>query len=90
MIKALSAFLNIRPAAPGPLFCHVNRKPVSRYQFASVLSTCVRKAGYAGSNIKTHSFRMGRATDLAAKSVPAADIMKLGRWSSGAYKLYIR
>ena len=63
---------------------------MSRYQFASVLSAGVRRAGYAGSIIKTHYFRMGRAAGLAAKSVPVADIMKLGRWSSDAYKLYIR
>lgn len=89
-VQSMLKFLAVRSRKAGPLFCHANNRPVSRFQFAALLGKCVAAAGLTETKIRTHSFRMGRATDLAAQSVPAPVIMKLGRWSSNAYKSYIR
>ena len=89
-VKAVQKFLSLRPVGDGPLFCHANRAPVTRYQFAALLYKCSVKAGFDADRIKTHSFRIGRATDLSAMAVPVAAIKQMGRWESEAYKLYIR
>ena len=36
-----------------------------------------------------HSFRIGAATAAAVVGIPTHTIKMLGRWSSGAYALYI-
>ena len=41
-------------------------------------------------NYNTHSFRVGKASDMAVAGVPEAVIRKAGRWSSDAFKRYIR
>ena len=41
-------------------------------------------------HFKTHSFRIGRATDLAAEGVNADTIKMMGRWSSNVFCKYIR
>lgn len=88
-VKSLSEYLNLRPNIRGPLFCHINGDPVTRGQFAAVLGKCIKVTNLSGI-FKSHSFRIGRATDLAAAGVQPWAIMKMGRWSSDAYKLYIR
>jgi site-specific recombinase XerD len=89
-VKSLFEFISLRPRFPGPLFCHADGSAVTRYQFAKVLSKCIERTQYNILKFRTHSFRIGRATDLAAAGVPEPAIMRLGRWSSSAYKLYLR
>ena len=90
-VKALAIFLSKRPSVAGPLFIHSNGIPITRAQFSAVLSKCVHAARLSASKcFKTHSFRIGRATDLAAQGVSSSAIMKLGRWSSNCFKTYIR
>ena len=43
----------------------------------------------AGTNINTHSFRAGGATNLANLGVPDYVIQIMGRWRSDAYKRYL-
>lgn len=83
-------FLAVRPKVQGPLFVHSNMKGVTRYQFAAVLKKCVEKSQFNSHAIKTHSFRIGRATQLAIMGVSDENIMKLGRWTSNAFGSYIR
>ncbi|KAH3876406.1 hypothetical protein DPMN_000246 [Dreissena polymorpha] len=40
--------------------------------------------------VRTHSFRIGRATDLATQGITTETIMVLDRWKSTAYESYIR
>lgn len=90
-VLALTEFLALRPKIAGPAFIHSNGSPVTRTQFAMVLAKSIEKAHLPSSAVfKTHSFRIGRATDLASQGLSSSVIMKLGRWSSGCYKLYIR
>lgn len=88
-VRALTEFMCRRSHIPGPLFVHCDGTPVTRTQFSAVLSKCVHEA-HLSNAYKTHSFRIGRATDLALQGLPSTALMKLGRWSSDCFKLYIR
>lgn len=88
-VLAMLEYLSLKPAGTSA-FSHSNGLPVTRQQVTAVLNKCLTRAGHSTQNFKTHSFRIGRATDLAIRGVPETDIMKLGRWSSQAYKKYIR
>ena len=89
-VSAVYEFCSVRPKGDGPFFCHTNGSPVTRYQFSSVLAKCIRRVRPGCSNIKSHSFRIGRATQLFALGVSTEKIKSLGRWKSDAYKTYIR
>ena len=41
-------------------------------------------------NLNTHSFCIGGATAASAAGIPDSTIQILGRWSSNAFKNYIR
>eukprot|EP00057_Strongylocentrotus_purpuratus_P026639 XP_011681113.1 PREDICTED: uncharacterized protein LOC754287 isoform X1 [Strongylocentrotus purpuratus] len=89
-VKAMKAYLRVRPDIDGPLFCHRDGAPVTRYQFSSVLKKTLQHNGYSGSQYGTHSFRIGAATTAALKGVPPEQIMAMGRWRSSVYMRYIR
>ena len=89
-VRATDQFLFVRPKNSGNLFCHANGSPVTRTQFAAVLNKAIKQSNLGISIFRTHSFRIGRATDLARAGVPTSAIMQLGRWQSNAYKTYIR
>ena len=89
-VRAIEQFLIVRPNISGFLFCHANGQPLTRYQFTSVLNRSIRQLGLSLSCYKSHSFRIGRATDLAKYGVSGDVIKTMGRWSSSVYKRYIR
>lgn len=89
-VAAVRDYMAGRASLPGPLFCHANNAPVTRQQFSSVLSKCLKKTIYMSGHYRSHSFRIGRATDLASRGMQADTIMLLGRWRSDCYKHYIR
>ena len=87
----LERFLSIRPNCPGPLFCHFNGKPITRYQFTAVLQKALNLAGIVdAARYKSHSFRIGADSEASVHGVSNDKIMKLGCWKSNAYKKYIR
>ncbi|KAK3086984.1 hypothetical protein FSP39_000036 [Pinctada imbricata] len=89
-VEKMAQFLRIRPVIDGPLFCHFDRSPITRYQFSSVLSKTIRSLGLNSLNFKTHSFRIGAATTAAEMGLSDSDIQVAGRWRSQAFKAYIR
>lgn len=87
----LERFLSLRPNCPGPLFCHFNGKPITRYQFTAVLQKALNLAGIVdAARYKSHSFRIGAASEASVHDASNDKIMKLGHWKSNAYKKYIR
>ena len=79
-------YLHLMGSRPGPLFIFQNGVPLSRSRLNSLLTMLFMSAGdYTG-----HSFRIGAATIAARAGVPDHMIQILCRWSSDAYKLYIR
>ena len=89
-VHSLQKYLFYKSSQTGPLFIHSNGAVATRYQFAAVLKKCIDRSQYNHSNVKTHSFRIGRATQLALMGLSESAIMKLGRWHSPAYNTYIR
>ena len=86
-VSSMLDYLIIRPNLDGPLFIHQNGTPVTRHQFSAILMKCTSSLNI---KIRPHSFRIGRATDLAIQGISQEAIMRLGRWSSDCYKTYIR
>lgn len=89
-VHAADEFDQLRPKHCPIFFSHANGTPVTRQQFSAVLAQCLRKTVYVSGHYRSHSFRIGRASDLAAQGMPMEQIMKLGRWQSTSCKLYIR
>jgi hypothetical protein len=88
-ISFLKQLVILSPSKSRQFFCHLNGCPLTRYQFSSVLAKACRHAGFQ-SKVLTHSFRIGRATDLALKGISDDQIKMLGRWSSNSFSRYIR
>ncbi len=86
----LSSFLVARGANPGPLFSNVDSTPFLRRTFDQELYKLLRGCDLSPSVYKGHSFRIGAATDAAARGIPDAKIKAAGRWASEAYRKYIR
>lgn len=89
-VTACRDFLLVRPVSRGPFFCHADAAPLTRCQFSAVLAKCLKCILPGCRNIKSHSFRIGRATHLYSLGVSGDVIKTLGRWRSDAYKKYIR
>ncbi|XP_052788854.1 uncharacterized protein LOC128223621 [Mya arenaria] len=89
-VSSLVQYLRVRPKVAGPLFCHFDGSPVTRYQFTSVLKKALRDAGLDYTRFSSHSFRIGAATTAALKGISAEQIQRAGRWCSQAVRRYIR
>lgn len=89
-VLAVQQFLHIRPANAQYFFCHANGAPLTRSQFSGVLSRAIRNIGLPAKLYTSHSFRIGRASDLSSRGVSNDTIKKLGRWRSNAFNGYIR
>ena len=89
-VEAMARYLEVRPLTHGPIFCHANGSPLTRYQFSSVLRKVLSFVGLEAAEYGTHSFRIGAATSAAIKGVSEEKIQEMGRWRSGAFKTYVR
>ena len=88
-VEVLYAFVTLRGSSAGPLFSLPSGIPFLRSRFDSYLQSCVSQAGLKG-KYKGHSFRIGAATEAAAKGKSDSHIRNLGRWRSDAFKSYVR
>ena len=89
-VNLLLAYLELRGKSPGPLFCFPGGSPVKRQQFSKQLQTCLAVLKLPAANYKLHSFRIGAATWALLQGKTEAEIQVLGRWSSTAFKNYLR
>lgn len=89
-VKAIREYLYARPAIPGPLFIHYGGDPMTSFQFSHILKEGIKLIGLSPRYFSPHSFRIGAATAAAMAGVSEDEIMKLGRWKSAAFHLYIR
>jgi len=73
-----------------PLFVTEDGKPMTSKFAQRILKDLLKRAGFDGSLWQFGlSLRRGGATTLAASGVPDRVIRAMGRWKSGAYRLYI-
>ncbi len=90
-VHALFLYLRKRPNRTPYLFVDRDGCVITRNQIVALLKSCLQKASIPSHNISSHSFRVGRTTDLAfVHHHSDSQIQALGRWKSSAYKLYIR
>lgn len=90
-VATISQFLRLRDrvSRTGPLLAHLNTKPLTKYQFQAVLQKSLQFIGVSG-HFRSHSFRIGMATELAKMGLSDSEIKAKGRWRSAAYLSYIR
>ena len=73
------------------VFCLQSGDPLTRQQVTAWLKKLVAISSFRNLRINTHSFRIGRTTDLVLHGkVSDAYIQHVWRWSSAAYKKYIK
>ena len=89
-VKTLTTYMTLRGSQPGYLFCAPDGKPVSRTALISVLNTALKILKLPNSHYKLHSVRIGAATAALLNGKSEAEIQVLGRWSSSAFRRYIR
>ncbi|XP_041372721.1 uncharacterized protein LOC121385992, partial [Gigantopelta aegis] len=83
-------FLAIRTEGEGPLVCHFNETPLTRYQISAILSKALRLSGLNTQLYKAHSSRIEAATATASGGCPPELIKIAGRLKSSSFKTYIR
>ena len=88
-VDALMSYLWLRGSNNGPLFLFEDRKPLSKDRLNNRLQKELKVSGFEG-HFTLHSFRVGAATTAAALGFPDHLIQAMGRWSSDAYKIYIK
>ena len=86
----LSEYINIRGQLPGPLICWPDASPISRSFFPTALKETFQFSDLNILHYKTHSFRIGAASQAVAKGIPDTQIRDSGRWKSNAFLRYIR
>lgn len=89
-VLALESYLTLRGPQTGPLFVLANGLPVSRSLFDFYLKRSLDFCGFDSSRYKSHSLRIGRASDYAQRGYSDAFIRSVGRWHSNAFQKYIR
>lgn len=89
-VRAMKSYLSVFKHTTGPLFQFKSGLPVSHYFVSSNLSQAISHCGLDPKFYKGHSFRIGAATDAAARGLSDTMIKKLGRWKSNAFQRYIR
>ena len=87
LVTALLAYVGIRGVEPGLLFLENGALLLKNFAVSSVREA-LHSLGYDQSCYVGHSFRIGAATTAAAVGIII--IQALGRWSSAAFKTYIR
>ncbi|XP_016109652.1 uncharacterized protein, partial [Sinocyclocheilus grahami] len=92
--QALLAFIQLKISQSklpsDPLFTDDSNRPVTRFWFQKHLKSVLLLSGIPADNFSSHSFRIGAATTAAKKGLSQQQIQALGRWSSEAFKSYIR
>lgn len=89
-LYALLEYMTFRGDSAGALFLSSSGSPATRYHFAKMIKKCLSFLSIDPATYNTHSFRIGRTTDLAAAGAPPSIIQSTGRWHSNAYQKYIR
>ena len=89
-VYTLRQYLQLRSNKGGPIFIDQNQSPIDRQLLSSTLKAMITLIGLKPENYNTHSFRIGRATQLAQDNHSYATIQTAGRWHSSAYLRYIR
>ena len=86
----LQEYLQTRGRVNTVLFAYMDGTPMSRAEFDLSLKQLLSFAGLSHRVFKGHSFRIGAASAAALRGESDAQIRVAGRWSSDAFRKYIR
>ena len=90
-VSTMRRFLKCRISSPSaPLFTFPDDSFLTPRQVSNMLKKILQQAGFDPALYSSHSVRIGAATSAAASGLPDHLVQKLGRWTSNAYKSYIR
>ena len=92
-VEAIDEYIEVRPQIlhdEEQFFIFENRVPVMPNDMRRTLKVALRRIGLDADLYDTHSFRIGRATDLQKLGTPIDNIKSLGRWRSNAVYNYLR
>ena len=79
-----------RGTRAGPFICYKNRESITRTDLVNQLKQDLSDCNLNPSLYNTHSFRIGKATDMYLSGASDSEIAVLGRWKSLAFKRYIK
>ena len=85
-VSLMREYLHSHPSGAGPLFVWSAGHYLIREDIVLLLRRCFPGVR----NVNTHSFRIGGASAAASAGIPDSQIQLLGRWSSDAYRRYLR
>ena len=93
-LELYRAYATYRPSQTNKLkaFCFPDASPITRDYVLHSLRGVLSLTKYSNrlDRYNTHSFRIGRATDMAARGATDQQIQMIGRWKTTAFKKYIR
>ena len=89
-IDLLEKYLTIRPRNSSLLFVNKEGQPYQRAHIAKILKRGLKDLVSSTKRYNTHSFRIGRTSDLVRVGTPESIIQQTGRWKSLAYRKYFR
>lgn len=89
-VRLLKKYLEFRhPSFVSNLYIHYDGTNLTRYQFSSVLQRVLSFCDVSG-HFRSHSFRIGGASEAKRLGIDDETIKKWGRWVSDVYLNYIR
>jgi len=88
-VRLISKFIT-RRAKSEFFFSQSNGKPITPKMVRSMLRLILDKANIRRVDFNTHSFRIGRATDMFKEGYTDLQISAAGRWTSQAFMTYIK
>lgn len=86
---ALLDFQNIRPKADN-FFIHQDGSPLQVTHIRTMFKKVLKQANFDTEIFDFHSYRVGRATELLANSVPFEIVKKWGNWKSDSIWKYFK
>lgn len=89
-VTLLTEFIRARGPLPAPFFAYPDGTLMLRREFDLLLKRVLTFCGLSSKLYKGHSFRVGAATESALRGKSDAYIRAAGRWSSDAFRKYIR
>ena len=88
--KMLTKYISMRGNQTGPFICHKDSKPFTRLELVTQLKKQLTQLHYNERHYNTHSFRIGKATEMSKNGASDGEISTFGRWRTSAFKKYLR
>ena len=89
-VLSYSKYTRLRVHNTGPAFLLPSGSPVLRRHICHILNQSLTFLGYNHKHYNTHSFRIGKTTDLVSQGHSYPNIALIGRWKSNAFLNYIK